>query len=40
MDNEFKYEQLSLRSEGMILRIAKLIAITLFVGSLLLSLGQ
>lgn len=40
MDNEFKYEQLSLKSEGSILRIAKLIAILLFIGSLLLSFGQ
>lgn len=40
MDNDFKYEQLSVRSEGLIIRIAKLITILLFIGSLLLSIGQ
>jgi hypothetical protein len=40
MDNEFKYEQLNVRSESLILKIAKLIAVLLFIGSLLLSIGQ
>ena len=40
MDDDFKYEQLGFKSEGMILRIAKFIAILLLIGSLLLSFIQ
>jgi hypothetical protein len=40
MDNEFKYEQFCVKSEGGILRVAKLIVILLFLGSLVLSILQ
>jgi hypothetical protein len=40
MDNEYKYEQFNVKSEGVILRIAKIVSIILFLGSLLLSIGQ
>jgi hypothetical protein len=40
MDNEFKYEQMGIRTESLIMKIAKLIAILMFVGSLLLSISQ
>jgi hypothetical protein len=38
MDNEFKYEQINVTTESLILKIAKLVAILLFIGGLVLSI--